>query len=149
MSFKEKVHAAFVQLQSEKIAELKNAIADLSYSAANETKSTAGDKHETALAHLQTSIRQANQQLQELNNQYNLLTSIPASSSHSQIGHGSLITTDKNIFYISAAIGKISIEEKTVYAMSPSSPLALKMNAKKEQDRVEMNGTVHLIIKVT
>ncbi|MCP9751997.1 hypothetical protein [Ferruginibacter sp. HRS2-29] len=149
MLFKEKVHAAFLQLQSKKIAELKKVIADLSYSAANETKSTAGDKHETALAHLQTSISQAYQQLQELNNQYNLLTSLHPSSTHLQIAHGSIVTTNRNIFYISAAIGKLNIDGKTVYAMSPSSPLALKMMGKKETVSIEMNGIIHLISEVS
>jgi transcription elongation GreA/GreB family factor len=149
MDLKQKVHQAFVQLQAEKISQLKASISDLQESAANETKSTAGDKHETALAHLQTAIRQAGQQLQELNNQYNLLTSIDPTIITKYITAGSLVITNKNILYISAAIGKVLVDEKTVIAISQSSPLGMKLNGKKEKDTVLVNELVYEIISVS
>jgi hypothetical protein len=138
-------HAAFLELQSSRINHLKATIADLSYSAANETKSTAGDKHETALAHLQTAIAQANHQLQELNNQYNLLKSIDAAAVTNIVGQGSLVVTNRNILYISAAMGKIIIDEKIVIAMSLSSPLGIKLNGRKVKDAVKVNDMIYEI----
>ena len=124
---------------------LQQVLADLKESGSNETKSTAGDKHETALAMLQ--IEQANTrgQLQEVLLQKSALEKINPAISASVIVNGSLIKTDKGYFFMSIAAGKIEIDNYSIIALSPQSPLGKKMMGLHQSDIVEMNGITYII----
>ena len=89
---------------------------ELNDSAKNETKSTAGDKHETALAMLQI----------EQENTRNKLTN-----------HGYL--------FLSIALGKITVEHQQIIALSPQSPLGLKLVGAKINDEIELNNLKYVI----
>ena len=106
---------------------LQQVLADLKESGTNETKSTAGDKHETALAMLQ--IEQANKrnQLQEVMTQKNALEKINPALTSNTILNGSLIKTSRGYLFMSVALGKAVVEDKTVIALSPQSPLGQKL----------------------
>ncbi|MFT3980296.1 MAG: hypothetical protein QM687_07495 [Ferruginibacter sp.] len=139
MLLKQKVYQYFSGMLDEKIASLQNVLDDLKQSGANETKSTAGDKHETALAMLQ--IEQANKraQLQELLQQKAVLNKIDPSLQTVQVVNGSLIATGGAYYFISAALGKTIIDEKTVIALSAQSPLGTLMMGMKKGDRIVFN----------
>ena len=127
MTLKEKIYAHYQQVINNKISMLQQVLADLKESGANETKSTAGDKHETALAMLQ--IEQANKrnQLQEVMSQKNALEKINPALTSSTILNGSLIKTSRGYLFMSVALGKAVVEDKTVIALSPQSPLGQKL----------------------
>ena len=124
MLSKEKIHAHFLSLASISIARIEAALADLKESGANETKSTAGDKHETALAMLQ--IEQANfrTQLTDAKEKKAMLQKLNPSVVTKEIRIGSVVVTNKNTVYISAAFGKQMIDSNEIVAISPQSPLA-------------------------
>lgn len=121
------VHAHFLSVIEESILRIQTVLADLKDSGTNETKSTAGDKHETALAMIQ--IEQANMrtQLTDALEKKAMLERIDSSIATLEIRNGSLVTTDKNILYISAALGKQIIEGETIIAISSQSPLGAKL----------------------
>ncbi len=148
LSLKQKIHAAFVALQTEKILQLKATIGDLSYSVSNETKSTAGDKHETALAHLQTAVAQANIQLQELQHQLTLLQTFDPCIVTTDVRPGSLVRTNKNNLYITAAIGKATVDEITVNAISSKSPAAIQLIGKTKGNEVIVNAMNFVIQEI-
>ena len=145
MTLKQKIHLHYLQLVNEKIGLLQQVLADLKESGANETKSTAGDKHETALAMLQ--IEQANKrnQLQEIVAQKNMLEKINPSILASIIVNGSLIKTNKGYLFLSAALGKAIVEGIPVMALSPQSPLGIKLMGLKEGDTAAINDNSYLI----
>ena len=120
---KETIYNLFYQLLSQKINRLQSILIDLKNIAANETKSTAGDKHETALAMLQ--IEQANNrtQLVVLTTQKEILNKINPCLKPIKIVIGALVTTNNGIYFVSVALGKINIEDKNIFAISPASPL--------------------------
>ncbi len=127
---------------------LQQRLNDLKESGANETKSTAGDKHETALAMVQ--IEQANirQQLEEALAQKAILEKINPEIVADKIIHGSLVITNNGYFFVSAALGKANVENLVVIALSPQSPLGLKLMGLKVGDQIEVNGNKYFVEKI-
>lgn len=145
MTLKQKIYNHYCQVIQDKIALIQKVLADLKESGANETKSTAGDKHETALAMLQ--IEQANKrtQLQEVLTQQAALEKINPAVSASIIVNGSLIKTNRGYFFMSTALGKAVINNISVIALSPQSPLGQQLMGLTVQDNCTFNNTVYLI----
>jgi len=148
MSFKEIVYTAYKKLLDDKINHLQLTLRELSHSAANETKSTAGDKHETALAMLQIEQENKRKQLRELQQQQVLFEKIDPAIVSPYILNGSLVQTEQGYFFISIALGKIVVDGRIIFALSPSSPLGQKFIQKKPTDIVELNGRTYSIITV-
>ena len=124
---------------------LQQVLTDLKESGSNETKSTAGDKHETALAMLQ--IEQANTrgQLQELLVQKAMLKKLDPALSAAMIVNGSLVKTNRGYLYMSVALGKAVINDITVMALSPQSPLGQKLLGLKAGEFARMNDTEYRV----
>ena len=148
MSFKQKILNAQLLLLHEKIDWLKNDLAEMKASKENETKSTAGDKHETARAITQTKEDQLNTQLNETLSQKAQLEAIDISQSHSIITKGSVVKTNKGYFFVSVALGKITVDEKVVFSLSPQSPLGSKLMGQAINHKVVVNGNQYIIEKV-
>lgn len=145
MTLKQKIYNHYLQIVDDKIKMLQQVLADLKESGTNETKSTAGDKHETALAMLQ--IEQANirGQLKDLLDKKDLLEKLNPALSLSKIVNGSLIKTDRGYLFLSIALGKTTIEEITVTALSAQSPLGAKLIGLSTGDVAEINNTKYVI----
>ena len=148
MTFKEIVYQQYQQLVIDKIISLENSLKELNDSAKNETKSTAGDKHETALAMLQIEQENTRKKLSEAVEQKTQLERINIHQKSDSIIKGSLIKTDKACFFLSIALGKISIGETTITALSPQSPLGIKLLGLKIYQTVEMNSIQYIIQKI-
>ena len=114
-------------------------ISDLAQDSQNDAKGSAGDKHETALSMMHLEQEKLNQKLAEIINQKNTIDKIDADSIHVKIAHGSLVQTNKMLFYISAALPKISVDTKLIIAVSPESPLGSKLMCKSLGYEFEIN----------
>ncbi len=145
MTFKEIIFQQFVAAINKQIEIIKTALADLKLSASNETKSTVGDKHETALAMLQIEQEMKRNQLLTLLQNKESLLKINPSLHHDSIKLGSLIRTNKGIFFMSIAMPPIKIKEEKIIAISPSSPLGSKIMGLSNGESISFN-TVHYII---
>lgn len=139
MKFKLNVQACFLELSESKIHLLQNKLAELKESAKNETKSSAGDKHETALAILQIELKQIQQQLNEALQQKSILVAIQNTRQKDSIETGSLIKTNHGYFYLSIALGKVTLNDKSIIALSPISPLGAQFLGKKEGEHFNWN----------
>jgi hypothetical protein len=148
MSFKENVYHQCAAIIQNKISLLQKQLHDLTDSAGNETKRTAGDKHETALAMLQIEQENNSRQLQDALQQKAILEKIDPSLQTLQAVRGSIITTNKGIFFLSLGLGKITIEEKTVIALSPESPLGNLLLHTKTGDTCTFNNIVYTIEQI-
>jgi uncharacterized protein (AIM24 family) len=145
MTLKQKIYRHYLQQINDKIQQLQKVLDDLKESGSNETKSTAGDKHETALAMLQ--IEQANTrgQMKEAIAQKDALEKINPSIAAKIIVHGSLIKTNRGYLFLSIALGKAVIEGVHVIALSPQSPLGIKLMGLQEGDTAAINDNNYLI----
>lgn len=145
IQLKLQVHQYYTDLLNDKIASLQKVLDDLKESGANETKSTAGDKHETALAMLQ--IEQANKraQMQQLVEQKFVLDKIDPVLTTVEIVTGSLVKISDQFYFISAALGKATIDGKQIIALSVQSPLGKVLVGLKKGDKAEFSGRSLLI----
>lgn len=146
ISFKTRTHDACIQFLDDKIGTLKHEMNDLVSSAANDSKSTAGDKHETARAMMQQEQRRLGEQLREAEMQRGILARLKNEGSWTIIAEGSLVVTDKSLFYISVPIGKITLEKTDIFVISSLSPLAKKLKGKSKGDKVEQ-ATANYVIQ--
>ena len=139
MTFKQKIKSHYQNLLSEKINEFRFMISDLAQDAQNDAKGSAGDKHETALSMMHLEQEKLNQKLAEIIAQKNVVDKIDTDAIHSKVALGSLVQTNEMLFYISAALPKIQLENKTIIAVSPLSPLGSQLMGKSLGDEVEIN----------
>ena len=139
MTFKQKIKSHYQNLLSEKMNELRFMISDLAQDAQNDAKGSAGDKHETALSMMHLEQEKLNQKLAEIIEQKNVVDKIDADAIHNKIALGSLVQTNDMLLYISAALPKIQLENKTIIAVSPQSPLGSQLLGKSVGDEIVIN----------
>jgi transcription elongation GreA/GreB family factor len=145
MKLKQKIYKHYLQVIHDKVSILQKVLDDLKESGSNETKSTAGDKHETALAMLQIEQANTRAQLQEVLNQQVILEKINSELSADIVLNGSLIKTNRGYLFVSVALGKALVDDITVIALSPQSPLGQKLMGLKTGESAVMNLTEYII----
>ncbi len=111
------------------------------------TKSSAGDKHETARAMIHLDQENNSMQMLEAQKTFRILSQITIEK-HSSIKMGSLVKTDKALFYISVGLGKQKINDTEFFAVSPISPLAQKLMGLTENAIVNFNGLIYTILRI-
>ena len=119
---------------------LKNTLQEVTDAGNNETKSTAGDKHETGKAMMQLEQEKLGKQLVALETQKNDFDKIDFSIHHSTISYGSLIETNHGFFLLASAIGKLEIDDKTIFVISNKSPLGIQLLGLKLNSKTTFNG---------
>jgi len=135
LEFKVSLQEHCVRLVNEKIGRLKQQIDARKNDLETASKSSAGDKHETSRAMIHLEQEKLGFQYMEVEKQSHLLSQIEVSV-HSIIKSGSLIVTEKAVFYISVGLGMVRFNEQDIYIISPISPLAqafLNSNSKSIQ----------------
>jgi len=120
-------------------------ISSLTSDAQNDAKGSAGDKHETALSMMHIEQEKLNHKLKEILEQKSILNKIDSSKTHSKIALGSLVQANGMLLFLSAALPKISIDKKTIIAVSPQSPLGNKLMGNEIGFEFEINSTKYLI----
>jgi hypothetical protein len=148
MISKQKIYEKYLELITSQVNAYQTTLNELMEAAANETKSTAGDKHETALAMLQIEQRNISVRLQEGREKKKLLERISGKIKTAVITKGSLIKTNHGYFYLTVALGKIELDGVTIIAISPQSPLGIKLEGRKRNDQLQVNGTTYIVQEV-
>jgi hypothetical protein len=145
---KKKILLHHQQLLQDKIDVFRDMIAGLTEDAQNDAKGSAGDKHETALSMMHIEQEKLNHKLQEILSQKAIIDKIDATQVHTKIALGSLVQTNGMLLFIAAALPKITIDDKTIIAVSPQSPLGSKLMGKTISYEFEINTTKYTIEKV-
>jgi transcription elongation GreA/GreB family factor len=128
-------------LLQDKIDVFRDMISGLTEDAQNDAKGSAGDKHETALSMMHIEQEKLNHKLKEILDQKSVLDKIDAFANHTKIALGSLVQANGMLLFISAALPKITIEDKTIIAVSPQSPLGSKLMGNEVGFEFEINTT--------
>jgi transcription elongation GreA/GreB family factor len=144
-NIKKKLHSKCYKIASQKVNELSSIIQEAQDAANNETKSSAGDKHETGRAMAQLETEKLTKQLSEALKLEQTLSQINPETEHQQVGLGSLVTTNNGIFYITASLGKIELENKLYFVISAVSPIGQLLIGLKKNDSFSFNGKGYLI----
>jgi len=131
---------------NQKLKDLNVMMQDLNEASKNETKSTVGDKHETSKAMLHLEQEKLGNQIKEIEFQIKEFNALSFSLHSNQIVLGSLVETTLGYFFIATAIGKIQIDDISVFAVSNKSPLGSKFLGLRANDSIEFNN-MHYTIK--
>jgi transcription elongation GreA/GreB family factor len=111
----------------------------------DDTKSSAGDKYETSREMMQQDIDRNKRLLIDAQDNLRVLQSIDSSAKSENVIHGSYVITNQGSFYISVSAGQLHVGEKTVFAISPASPIGKLLLEKKKGNGFEFNGKKYLI----
>ena len=123
---------------SEKIQKLEQLIAETRASN-NDTKSSMGDKYETSREMLQQEINNLQIQLNEHLKSQKILKNINPNP-HKIVTLGSLVETEKGMFFIAISLGELSFNQEKIFVISAESPLAKAMNGKKTGESFVVNN---------
>lgn len=115
---------------------------------ANDSKNSAGDKYETSRAMAQQEIEQLSVRLQEVKRQFNLLQSLPSNSKSEHVEVGSLVTSTQGIYFIGIPFGMLTVENETIYVISPTAPLAQLLLQKKIGNQIQQGGKQIVIVAI-
>lgn len=145
---KQEIHQHHQQLLQDKIDVFRDMISGLTEDAKNDAKGSAGDKHETALSMMHIEQEKLNHKLKEFLDQKVILDKIDASQIHNKIALGSVVKANEMYLFISSALPKIVINGKTIIALSPQSPLGVKLMGNSVGFSFEINGSQFTIESV-
>ncbi|KGO92582.1 hypothetical protein [Flavobacterium subsaxonicum] len=148
MNLKHQILAYYQQQVDDRIDAFKDMIAALTEDASNDAKGSAGDKHETALSMMHLEQEKLNHKIGEFIEQKSVLEKINPDITSVKISLGSLVTANGLLLFVSAALPKITIEGKSVIALSPQSPLGQKMMGMQVGSTFEVNGTKYLVQEI-
>ena len=146
---KQKLVQACSDYLKDKINSLNTIINEVTESSNSESKSSAGDKHETSRAMMQLEIEKLGGQLKEVELQLAEFEKINFNKTFQRVEQGSLVETSKGYFFIASSIGKITVEEKTVFVISGKSPLAVAFAEKQKKDSLSFNGVEYVIERIS
>ncbi len=140
MTTKAQLHAHCLQLIDVRLEELQTAIATVQESRNNETKSSAGDKYETGRAMMQ---QEEDKLLARLDNTRQMrlqLTQLDLTLSSDRVELGSMVQTNARTYYLSVSLGKVVLEGKTYFCISPEAPISQLLLGKAVDESIQING---------
>jgi transcription elongation GreA/GreB family factor len=140
MTIKQQILNRYKQLLQDRIDVFQDMISGLTEDAQNDAKGSAGDKHETALSMMHIEQEKLNYKLKEVLEQNKILNTIDETITHKVIALGSLVTVNEMMLFISTALPKINLNDKTIFAVSPQSPLGSKLMGKEVGFEFELQG---------
>ena len=148
MTLKQQIYNHYRQQIQDKIDVFKDMIATLTEDSKNDAKGSAGDKHETALSMMHIEQEKLNRKLAEIFDQKTILDKIDPAHQSSKIALGSLVQANGMLLFISSALPKITVDGKTIIAVSSQSPLGNKLMGNATGFQFEINGTHYRIESV-
>ncbi len=125
------------------------AIQEAQKSSTDDTKSSAGDKYETGREMAQQETNRNLAQLNEANKLMVALNRISATGVSARAEPGSVITTNNGNFYLAISAGSLQAGGKTYFAVSPASPVGLKLAGKLAGESFSLNGKSYTIESVS
>ncbi|OIQ17315.1 MAG: hypothetical protein BM557_08880 [Flavobacterium sp. MedPE-SWcel] len=145
---KQKVLSYYKLQVQDKEDAFRDMIAALTEDASNDAKGSAGDKHETALSMMHLEQEKLNAKLSEIVKQKSFLEKVDPDAVHNKIAVGSLVKANEMYLFVSLALPKITIDGKTIIALSPQSPLGVKIRGMEVDDTFDIGTSKYVIEKV-
>jgi hypothetical protein len=144
---KEELKGSCVQALQQKIDVLQSSIREAQNSSNNETKSTAGDKHETSRAMAQLEVERLSTQLSNQTKLMTLLSSLPTDPMD-KAQRGSLVITDKGVFYLGVALGAIKLKNQAIMTLGMGAPISQLMLNSQAGESFSFNGNKYHIKEI-
>lgn len=150
MDVKEKALKHCLDYIAQKRALLQQRTKALQESLNSETKSSAGDKHETGRAMVQLEQEKLGKQSMELEKMARVLDQVDIGANTGKVSLGSLVATSTAVYFVAISSGAMNMANgKSIFCISPSSPIAQAMFGKETGDSFVFNGIEHHITALT
>lgn len=145
---KQNLHRLCIEVVQQRVDNAKQGLKLAEESAEGETKSSAGDKYETSREMMQQEQDRAMAQLNEANKLLVALQTISITFQADQVQPGSVVTTNNGSFYLAVSAGTITFDGASYFAVSPASPIGIKLTGRKKGESFDMNGKAYTITQV-
>ena len=119
------------------------AINEAQKASTDDTKSSAGDKYETGREMMQQETDRNMKQLNEANKLKVALNKINPAVVADKIETGSLVLTGSGNFYIAVSAGVLTVGDEKYFAISPASPIGLKLMGQKAGAEIKLNDKIY------
>ena len=147
-NIKKELHSLCVSFVQSRIDEATYAINATQQAANEETKSSAGDKYETGRAMMQQETDRNQAQLNEAKKLMIALNQISSNTVFKTGETGSLVITNNGKFYIAISAGTLTLKGESYFAVSPASPIGLRLKGLKADDEFTLNGKQYQVAEV-
>lgn len=147
-NFKQKILSHYQIVLQDKIDIYQDLILSLTEDAQNDAKSSAGDKHETTLSKLHIEQEKIANKLKEALEQQFILSKLDVTQISNNVVLGSLVKTNHLTVLVCIALPKITVDNQTIFAISPQSPLGIQMMHKKVQAEFLVNQVNYKILEI-
>jgi transcription elongation GreA/GreB family factor len=148
MNLKEQLHQQCLDYVQARMAAAQQGIDEAQQASKDDTKSSAGDKYETGRAMMQQETDRNMAQLTEANKLKVALNSINPTTGLTVIDTGSIVKTNNGNFYLAISAGTLTVNGESYFAISPASPIGVKMKGLKAGEEFNVNGKEYRIIQV-
>jgi transcription elongation GreA/GreB family factor len=135
--FKKRLTEKCIEHQQEVIKQLQREIEDAQQQA-NEYGQPK-DRYDAYRTKLMRQIELYAKQLDKAKIVFDTLHKIPLEKKMNSVEFGAIVTTNKQNLFISAGLGKISLDGKEYYAISPQVPVFKALSGKQKGDTVTFN----------
>jgi hypothetical protein len=146
INVKEKLHAKCIEIKEESEANALAAMNDAQQSA-NEYGAPR-DRYDSFRAQMMRKRDMAAQQLSVAEEELRFLRQIKPGSRTSKVEAGALVELNTQTLYILVGIGKLVIDDKIFYVVSPVVPLVTAMKDLKKGDSFMFRGTTLKILEI-
>jgi transcription elongation GreA/GreB family factor len=126
----------------------QKAIEEAQKASNDDTKSSAGDKYETGRAMMQQETSRNLVQLNEANKLKVALTLVNPERILEKAESGSVVITSNGNFYIAISAGILTYNNESYFAVSPASPIGLRLKGQKAGDEFKLNDKIYHILTV-
>ena len=147
-NFKQKILSKYQILLQDKIDIYQDLILSLTEDAQNDAKSSAGDKHETTLSKLHIEQEKIANKLKEALEQQVILSKLDITQVSNNVVLGSLVITNHLTVFVCTALPKITVDNQTVFAISPQSPLGVQLMHKTIKAEFLVNQVSYKILEI-
>ncbi len=137
---KELIFRKIISILDQRIVRTRRAIELAKESRDNETKSSVGDKYETGRTLMQLEVEKNRILLIKTEKLKAELSGIDLHKQVEKVDYGSLVITSQNNYFISAAIGKIELDNKDYFCISLASPMGNLLYGRKVGDKIVFRG---------
>lgn len=147
-NFKQNIVTKYQTLLQDKIDIYQDLIDSLTDDAQNDAKSSAGDKHETTLSKLHIEQEKIANKLKEALEQQAILSKLDSKQISDKVILGSLVKTNHLTVFVSTALPKITVDNQTVFAISPQSPLGSQLIGKTINSEFLVHAVNYKILEI-
>lgn len=123
-----------------RISEIQKALQNQKESLSSVSESTAGDKHNTSRAMMHIEVEKLSKQLSQLLQLKKLLLKVNPSKETKVVTLGSLVETNNGYLFIAVPLGKITVVQTSLMAISLASPIGQALQGKIAGDSFSFNN---------